>query len=342
LKLIATSFLIPFYYTALADRRKLVRWLRYESTRSRRSTPLILVDATWCAARYGVTLEEYLLYRFSDKPARSRREYAGARWGWRFVRQVNAELPSRIVRNKKLFNEHFAHLVRRPWLSVDDLGRGFEAERLIWSSPSQLAVIKNSSGHGGKDVRVVSLQNATPESVRSEMLREGYDLLEGYVVQHRALDALFPGAVNTVRIVTYLRPSGPEILMARLRVSLGAPVDNASAGGGVVRVSIDTGTLEGNAFTFDVTHSELMTHPTTGVTFDGYQIPFWPEVRETVLSAAGSLRDAKSIAWDVAITPEGPELIEGNIKYGRRVWQVPTGRGLLPEIRSIEASLDRD
>lgn len=53
-------------------------------------------------------------------------------------------------------------------------------------------------------------------------------------------------------------------------------------------------------------------HPNTGVVFKDYQLPYWNEVIEVVKLMHSYLKDIKSIGWDVAITPNGPVLIEGN------------------------------
>ena len=46
--------------------------------------------------------------------------------------------------------------------------------------------------------------------------------------------------------------------------------------------------------------------------FAGYRLPYWNEVRELVKNVHAKLPDIKSIGWDVAITENGPILVEGN------------------------------
>ena len=59
-------------------------------------------------------------------------------------------------------------------------------------------------------------------------------------------------------------------------------------------------------------HVVIAQHPFTSLVFEDYQIPFWKEANELVLSAHSFLPDIPTIGWDVAITPDGPILIEGN------------------------------
>lgn len=57
-------------------------------------------------------------------------------------------------------------------------------------------------------------------------------------------------------------------------------------------------------------------HPGTQIKMVGYQIPLWQEVLDSVASAAKHIPGCRYIGWDVAITPHGIEMIEGNHNPG--------------------------
>ena len=57
-------------------------------------------------------------------------------------------------------------------------------------------------------------------------------------------------------------------------------------------------------------------HPRTGAALDGIEMPGWHEVRELVLRAARAFGALRTVGWDVAMTPDGPVLVEGNSLYG--------------------------
>lgn len=48
----------------------------------------------------------------------------------------------------------------------------------------------------------------------------------------------------------------------------------------------------------------------------------WAQVIETVKKAALVVPDVRIIAWDVAVTPYGVELVEGNESFGSVVMQL--------------------
>ncbi|MGK0430756.1 MAG: hypothetical protein ACJARX_002435, partial [Psychroserpens sp.] len=52
-------------------------------------------------------------------------------------------------------------------------------------------------------------------------------------------------------------------------------------------------------------------HPDTGIVFDNFQIPYYNEVID-IVTKASSLFKFPFLGWDVAITPNGPVIIEAN------------------------------
>lgn len=53
-------------------------------------------------------------------------------------------------------------------------------------------------------------------------------------------------------------------------------------------------------------------HPDSKMTFFGFKIPYFDEAISLVKKAHKSLNKIHSIGWDVAISRDGPVLIEGN------------------------------
>lgn len=89
-------------------------------------------------------------------------------------------------------------------------------------------------------------------------------------------------------------------------------IDNASAGGCFAGVDLEQGTLIQNGFTLsEVGYSVLERHPDTRVTFDGFAIPFFHEVLLAAKRAA-ELTPLAVVGWDIAISENGPVLVEGN------------------------------
>jgi hypothetical protein len=54
-------------------------------------------------------------------------------------------------------------------------------------------------------------------------------------------------------------------------------------------------------------------HPKTGIPFEGFQLPLWPQTCRLVKETSLKFLPIRTIGWDVAITPDGPLIVEGNI-----------------------------
>lgn len=168
---------------------------------------------------------------------------------------------------------------------------------------------------------------------------EGEFIVQEVITQHPALDLINPCCLNSVRVITLLtRDNDVKILASMLRTSSGkVPIDNFSAGGVVVKVDRETGRLKAPGFMKGRAVSRVMDHPLTGTPFDGFPVPFWNEAKEAVAKAQRTFRELKAIGWDLAVTPDGPVIIEGNIEWGTAGIQATNGGLLTAENRALFA-----
>ena len=162
-------------------------------------------------------------------------------------------------------------------------------------------------------------------------------MLEEIVVQHEKMASLCPTSVNTCRIATLLGDKRQGIVYAFLRIGNGKVMDNVDCGGMAARIDLDSGKLltvaadkQGNVFD---------RHPMTGTPIVGFQIPYWDEAKDMCLRAAKVVPQVRFVAWDVAITPDGPRFIEGNSFPSHAIPQFaahyPDGIGILPEFQKF-------
>lgn len=145
-------------------------------------------------------------------------------------------------------------------------------------------------------------------------LISGRYLMQKRIVQHKALAVLHPTSVNTVRIITSRDDNGAITpLAACLRIGAGGGgVDNWAAGGIIIKVDLSSGRLTGSGyFKPGKGGGRVLSHPDTGIVFDGYQIPYFAEAVSLCIQAHSRFR-LHSIGWDIAYLEDGPLLIEGN------------------------------
>ncbi|EGR4133334.1 hypothetical protein IG521_11450 [Vibrio cholerae] len=142
-------------------------------------------------------------------------------------------------------------------------------------------------------------------------------LIEEKINQHSFNLKFHSHSVNTVRVDTLLTKSGEVIInSAYLRIGRnGRNVDNWSGklGGIGVNINIDNGTL--GECGIDYSRKIYTHHPDTQICFSGLTIPYWNDIIDIVKKAALELPKLRSLGWDVALTENGPILLEVNRDY---------------------------
>jgi hypothetical protein len=125
--------------------------------------------------------------------------------------------------------------------------------------------------------------------------------------------------LQTVRMVTLVDAAGrAHLLCALWKVIVGDNVidnyRNGTTGNLSANVAKETGLL-GSAWRPSpegVGWAAVPRHPATGVDFEGFQLPCWQEAVDLVLRCARLFLPLRTIGWDVALTPQGPVIVEGN------------------------------
>ena len=195
--------------------------------------------------------------------------------------------------------------------------------------------LEGSSGQGIVKYQKQDWQNLP---LFMEQLSEaGPGILEEVVIQHPDMARMCPTSVNTVRIATLLGDKKEGIVYAFLRIGNGRVMDNVDCGGMASRVDLETGTLL--TVGADKLGNTYEKHPMTGTPIIGFQIPFFEEAKAMCIAAMRVVPQVRFVAWDVAITEDGPRFIEGNSFPSHAVPQFaahyPDGIGILPEFKKF-------
>jgi hypothetical protein len=176
--------------------------------------------------------------------------------------------------------------------------------------PGRQVVIKPARySSAGRGVTIFSVDQAFSLSAYSA--RWGSWLVEDHLTQHPDLTALNPGPVNTFRIITCLSPVGAKTLFCMLKLGGSSQItDNSGAGGMQIRVDPATGELDAEGH--DRHLRAHACHPATGIPFKGRSIRAIRDITDTAERAARLFPQTPFIGWDIALTPDGPSVVEGN------------------------------
>lgn len=154
-----------------------------------------------------------------------------------------------------------------------------------------------------------------------DLSREAPCIVQPCIANHPALLDITTGAVVTIRVVTVLdEVLVPEATHAVVRMPLAADsvVDNFHAGGIASAIDMRSGTL-GRATAGGVLGLGMFpdtgwcdAHPHTGGRIAGREFPHFADAVALARRAHAAFPGLPAVGWDVAITPAGPVLIEGN------------------------------
>jgi hypothetical protein len=323
----------------LFDRARLINLPRlWKSARAigriaRRPSLVVLIDMLQCSVRYECGFQDYQDWDFALLTAAERRTFMTHPKSDHIARRYNVGQDRYDLRDKSRFNRRFGAYVRRDWIDVRNASDKELAAFLV-RHPIVMAKVPDSEGGAGIE-KILRDGNESVGKLRNRLSSSRQFLLEEFVVQHPDMALLNATSVNTLRIVTFVREGTVHVLARVLKMGAGGDIDNFSAGGMYTMLDTDGVALYAAFDRHDAMHS---VHPISGTSIVGFRVPRFTEVIELVSKAALELTDVPYVGWDVAITPDGPLIIEAN--YNTGVFQAKprasvTPQGLLPVYAAV-------
>jgi alpha-L-glutamate ligase-like protein len=146
-------------------------------------------------------------------------------------------------------------------------------------------------------------------------------IIESRIVQHADMQLLSPLGLADVRII--LCDHVPILSMTRLPTRLSDGKANLHQGALGVAIDIFSGVTVSGLFK----GKPVEIHPDSGIPLLGRTVPFWPEVMALARLAARSV-PLKYLGVDISIAPDGPLLLEINVRPGLEIQNV-NRRGML-------------
>lgn len=285
---------------------------------SKRSYLSLILDLYKCG-KEGYTCAEYVMYDFHRNKDQSYRDtFISVRKHYPIITKElgqNVE-DTEFFDDKGLFNRNFKDIkgIDTLDLRVDELE---SFKKFISENPEFF--IKTVDGYGGHEVKRV-LRNEYPNMNDEELYRHfknnKYYVIEQKIIQHSEMCKLSVNSVNTLRVVTMKDKdnniTAPFVIS---RISLTESfLDNATLGGGYCIVGKD-GIIHHD---YEAVNPIIRTYdknPINGFKFKGFKFPYFQESINLCIEASKRCK-GHLIGWDIAISENGPVLIEANIGPG--------------------------
>lgn len=238
-----------------------------------------------------------------------------------FYEIVNLETGKCFFRNKRLCLKVLAEnrIPHTPILTPEDASK-LASEELF---------VKPDDGHGGSGAFTIRADDpALPQRTRDQIVQRRF----------RSHPSLAPIGGNfglgTLRVHTVLTPNGGKVVDVILKV-LGGPslVDNFTRGAKgnlIAHVDIETGKLThafGRRPRQNFRLERFQSHPALGTLFEGFELPDFIEMLETAEKMAECFPEAPIMGSDVALTDDGPLVVEPNLMPDMTLPQITRGIG---------------
>lgn len=313
--------------------RSLTRAGRVVRKRNRVSLLRQFCDQTWLYVRHDLESRDYYQFRLYEPAGRARAgDFISQRQNAKLLRRI---LPAdQLVWDKAAFARSCAEhgLPAIPILAEWREGR---LVSMVHDWPDELytkpALSLHGSGSGVRAWKGGRSVIAEMERFLKEEMGQRIAIVQPRLMNHPDLMRISNGCLSTLRIISCLLPDGTiETLLPTLRMGVGSsPVDNFRQGNIVAPVISSSGRLgAAQRRDADAVIWPVGAHPDTGYTVEGVCVPFHAEALALCRRAHQLFARPPMIGWDVAITSNGPVLVEGNYLFGTEATQVAHGAPL--------------
>lgn len=274
------------------------RWLRF-------------LDMCWCYVRFGAPTHNYKFFEFYKYKNAYRDTFLTSR-RLTAILQKKTNLDAYFLFNNKVeFNKAFSKFIKREWMAVDE--NTTSEVLLAFLNKNGRIIVKPIDNQAGIGVFIIEKEKyELIDSVIEKAGRGEKFICEQVVENISCLREINPSSLNTLRINTFVNKDGEIVFLGNsFRAgSAGSAIDNLHGGGVIYHVN-ELGFIDQCGHDSD--GGKHYYHPSTNKKMIGLEIPRYDELLKFMIQVAMVNKNAKLVGWDVAVTENGFELIEGNI-----------------------------
>lgn len=315
------------------DYSNMIKIAKAVSKKTNKNLLFILFDMTKCGLKYQAGYYDYQEFEFYNLNKEQRKTYLTRGKNNEIVKKFNDKSKFYIFDNKEEMYKIYNKFLKRQWMVLNENNYN---DFLDFFKQNKVIIVKPIDGEGGKGIEKYEYINGEESKiVYSSLLFKKQLLVEQCIKQHPDMNKLYNKSVNTLRMFTFYKDGQAYFLQAILKVGNGGVVDNFSSGGMYTYVD-DEGTVYAEAI--DQMDNKYYKHPISNETIVGFKVPMFKEAVGMVKEAAKVVPEMGYIGWDVAISEDGPVLVEGNCYPG--VFQVKPSlvekkEGIIPKYNKV-------
>lgn len=272
----------------------------------------VLIDFVISRICYSFSVQDYFVIGNGYTLSRyeKKRFFTDKRAYW-MRQKVNDPRYIHFLYNKVEALELFNDFVSRRWLYAP---KSSFSEFVDFVNKTPVFIAKPVDKYEGEGI-----EKHFTSGVSEEDLKALYNYLvsNGMLLEEclKAHDDIYLGtkSLNTFRLYTMIDGKGDvHVLKAKYRAGTGDAITDTAEGCIAYPISIEHGVIEGPGINEVLNSKNYFYHPGSDKLVVGMKIPMWDRVLEVVTEAAKRIPQIRYIGWDIAITNEGVEIIEGN------------------------------
>lgn len=256
--------------------------------------------------QYGIGYTDYLKGDYINLTKEQKKTFVTTKSYNRLLKYLNNTKYDATMSDKLIFNKIFRDYIKREYIdlrvtSLEEFKKFIKNKKNIFAKPPT-----DFGGHGIRKIAVKEIKDV--EKLYLDLKKNKLNLIEEEIIQHPELDKLNKYAVNPFRVVTLVKDGKSYVVGNAIRINID---DNAVVGcqDAYMRLSED-GKVSSRVV--DDVANVYEEHPIVKIKFDEVRVPFVKEAFELALKAALLVPEIRYVGWDIAITKDGPVLLEGN------------------------------
>ncbi len=272
----------------------------------------VFIDFVISNLRYGFSIDDYVVKGngYTLSKYEKKRFFTLKRAFW-LQDKVNNPEYIHLLENKAEALNLFKDLVSRDWLYTP---KSTFSEFMHFVHKTPVFMAKPVGGQEGEGIEKHTTCGATEVDLKTlyNHLVEDDMLIEECIKAHDDI-YLETTALSTFRIYTMIDKKGEvHVLKAKYRVGTGDAITDTANGCIAYPISIKYGVVEGPGINEVLYSDNYFYHPNCEKLVVGMKIPMWDCVLEIVEKAAKTIPQVRYVGWDIAITNNSVEIIEGN------------------------------
>lgn len=273
----------------------------------------------YCFLRYGAKPVDYWRFQFWRKSASECDKYLTSMRYSRIYKELKKRTDGGPISSKTREYNRFKDFIKREWVAIDS--HTPDDEVLAFIAKHQIVIAKPNNGEQGHGVMKIKVEDQKKINELLDFKKNNVFVLEECLKNIEDLDRMNPTSLNTIRCYTMIDKEGKDRIM-EIILRAGAPgshVDNWGSGGVAYYFDVETGICKGPGV--DKKNKTHMLHPGSQFQVVGYKLPDYEKLLDYIHQLMNVDRTARFVGWDIALTPNGYDLVEMNCPGGHDLLQ---------------------